>query len=134
MESTICRPITPADRFMTYREFKTSIVDFLQQFLTMETRWGRNFEMITENIIKSTVRFQLAWFQRGSFIQTDLLGTQITFAIQIYTRLRSPRHPPDRPVNALSCSKDRQPYIFSTHCILILTMAVSKFGMSELRV
>ena len=50
----------PEDRLMTYREFKFVIIDFLQQFFTLGSRWGGDYEPITYLVISQAAKFQLA--------------------------------------------------------------------------
>ena len=77
----------PTDRLMTPREFRSSITDFLQQFVTLGSRWVGEYEPITEFIIGQAAKFQLAWLQRANLAPADLLDESTMIASALYCLL-----------------------------------------------
>ena len=58
MTSTVRDIWLPADHAVSPWEFRFSVQDFLHQFHSLQNRWGREFEPLTESIISSSAQWQ----------------------------------------------------------------------------
>lgn len=70
----------PSDHASSPCGFRLSLCAFLSQFFTIESRWGRKYEPITEHILRQSAMFQYAWFQRSTLIPTDLYDESTVIA------------------------------------------------------
>ena len=60
----------PADHAISPWEFRFSLQDFLQQFHSLEHRWGWEFEPLTEDIIYSSAQWQESCFLKSTLVPT----------------------------------------------------------------
>ena len=60
----------PADHAISPWEFRFSLQDFLQQFHSIPTRWGWEYEPLTEEIIDSSAQWQEKFFVASTLMPT----------------------------------------------------------------
>lgn len=69
---------------MPYRDFIFTIEDFIFQFFTLESRWGRDLDPIPESNLMHAARFKLRWCKRSTLVPTDLLDESTMIAAALY--------------------------------------------------
>ena len=60
----------PADHAISPWEFRFALQDFLQQFHSISTRWGREYEPLTEEIIDCSAQWQEKYFVASTSMPT----------------------------------------------------------------
>ena len=64
-------------------EFRHLLYHFLLQFISVGWYWSGHYEKLTEDLIHSSVRFQLDWFQRSTLIPTNSRGEATLIAASL---------------------------------------------------
>ena len=71
-KSTVRDLWLPADHAISPWEFRFSLQDFLQQFHSIPTRWGWEYEPVAEEIIDSSAQWQEKFFVASTLMPTHI--------------------------------------------------------------
>lgn len=72
--STIRDLVLPTDQVISPWEFRSSLQGFIEQFYSLHQRWGREFEPLTEEILRSIAQWQESCFHTSTLMPKHTLN------------------------------------------------------------